>query len=65
MSKTREQIIKEIKELWPKHLQDEWVDLGETCSTLDGNFSRNDLNRICVGMTTLHVRVKLEVDQEE
>lgn len=55
----RSKIIKEIKELWPGHLQDEFVSLGGTVSILDGNFSRNDLKRICVGMTTLQVRLDL------
>jgi len=55
----RVKIIREIKELWPGHLQDEFVSLGEQTSTLDGTFSRNDLRRICVGMTTLHVRLDL------
>ena len=59
MKRDREQIIKEIKELWPGHLQDQWVSLGEQTSILDGVFSRNDLKRIAIGMTTLHVRLDL------
>ena len=63
VTRDREQIIKEIKETWPGHLQDQWVSLGEQTSILDGIFSRNDLNRICVGMTTLAVRLKLEGEE--
>ena len=62
MNKDREKIIKEIKELWPGHLQDEFVRLGEQTSTLDGTFSRNDLRRICVGMTTLSLKLSLGCD---
>jgi len=65
MNKDRQKIIEEIKELWPKHLQDEWVSLGEQTSTLDGNFSRNDLKRICVGMTQLSLRLSLGCDCPE
>ncbi len=59
MNKDREKIIKEIKELWPGHLQDEFVSLGEQTVILDGLFSRNDLKRIAIGMTTLQVRLDL------
>lgn len=65
MNKDRQQIIKEIKATWPKHLQDEWVHLGETCSELDGNFSREELRVIQVGMTTLGIKLKLEGEPEE
>lgn len=65
VTKTRDQIIQEIKELWPGHLQDQHVILGEQTSNLAGLFSRNDLKRICVGMTTLAVRLKLEGKPEE
>jgi len=69
MTRDREQIIKEITDTWPPHLQDEYVSLGEQTVILDGLFSRNDLWRICVGMTTLQVRLDLlkfmEGDQGE
>lgn len=65
MTKTRDQIIQEIMATWPPHLRDEFIILGETCSTLDGNFSRNELRMIEVGMTTLAVRLKLEGEPEE
>lgn len=59
MNKDREQIIKDIMELWPGHLQDQHIILGEQTSNLAGIFSRNDLKRIAIGMTTLHVRLDL------
>lgn len=62
MNKDREKIIKEIKELWPGHLQDEFVSLGEQTVILDGLFSRNDLKRIAVGMTTLSLKLSLGCD---
>ncbi len=65
MNKDREKIIKDIKELWPGHLQDQWVSLGEQTTILDGVFSRNDLKRIAVGMTTLSLKLSLGCDCPE
>ncbi len=62
MNKDRQKIIEEIKELWPKHLQDQHIILGEQTSNLTGIFSRNDLKRICVGMTTLGIKLSLGCD---